>query len=291
MQRIRRSFSLATLLAFVLFSGITSIALAQESAKGDNLVKNTFGEIDNEQDEDLQPVREASRSEYFKDVEEFYLEREGLGLVTLVDLENSDGVDIDQIPEEFRPAIESNQRLVAIKIMVHPEMLQTKRPFSGKILCAYLANCPLYFGSSDQTLSRKVGGVEQFSRTLADIYDDNDTVCERNCYGYRLIKQYGWWKRDNTGWTVGDARLRTVFTGDKICVGSYATASRVSTTFSPAWQTSVWSYTYILDGFTSEIIIPFSTGTSRTEGDFLQGGQLMHDNIWTTKIWRNDSPY
>lgn len=243
-----------------------------------------------QQDENLQPVRELSKIKYLKDVEEFYLEREYLGLVTLVDLKNKDGIDLSQIPKEFRPMTESDQKLVAIKIMVRPEILPEKNRTVSKRFCAYYGNCPVYYGTSDQTLSTPTGGVTQYTRTLADIYDDNDTVCERNCYGYKLIKQYGWWKRDNTGWTVQDARLKAVFSGDVICVGSYGSASRTSVTITPAWQSNTWSYTYIMDGFTSTIIIPFPTGTTRTEGDFLQNGQLKHDNVWTSKIWLNNIP-
>lgn len=43
MQKIRRSFSLATLLAFLLFSGITSIALAQEGHPRD--ISRQFGRL------------------------------------------------------------------------------------------------------------------------------------------------------------------------------------------------------------------------------------------------------
>ena len=226
--------------------------------------------------------RELREVEYQAKVADLYAQHPDLRVI--VDLEDTDGIDPNLLPPDVASLVDSNTKVVAFR--------ETARLDSGRVpglasLCAIPSLdiwCKSPDGSRDMTVSKWYGGVEQFCRVYALLYDDYPGAPD--FHGWEIEQQWSRWTRTDSSWTVHSARMWTLIPGEDYCTEDDATLNHGSTDFTPTWDgngTNWWT----ISGFANNAYVPFPHGWSWTQGDIYQNSSLKYNDAQTRQGWPN----
>lgn len=233
--------------------------------------------------------QELTIEEFQKEVEAFY--KQYSHYIVTVDLEDPDGIDPELLPDDIASLVDSNTKVVAYKETKRPDSEQP--PDSEQVtspVSSLSSSCVLDIklgiwcrgndGTRDLTVSDNFGGVEQFNRVWALRYDNYQGWYT----GWEIEKQWAWWKRTNTSWSVSDAQMKTYIPGEDYCTQNPATLNHYSAWFTPSWSGNN-SYIYNISGFPNNAYVPIPSGWSRTQGDIYQYGTRKYNDAQTHQYW------